>query len=69
MTLQASGQFTQFMWDTSNNNDIEHGFYSQESWTFKARGSQVALRFTSTDPKRSSRGIVVAAISVAATTR
>jgi hypothetical protein len=64
MTLQAAGQFTQFTWDTSNNNDVEHGVYAQESCSFKAGGSRGILRFTSSDPIGSGRGIVIAAVSV-----
>src|ERR1700722_3313671 len=64
MTLIANKHFTQYTWDTSNNNDVEHGVTQWESWSFLSGGGPIALEFLSTDPPGSGRGIVVAAISV-----
>jgi hypothetical protein len=64
MELEAAGQSTTFTWDSSNNNDIEHGDYAVEQWTFGAQGPSAALKFVSTDPKGSSRGPVIAGVSV-----
>jgi hypothetical protein len=67
MTLIANKHFTQFTWDTSNNNDVEHGARQWESWSFRSGGGPVDLEFLSTDPPGSGRGMVVAAISVVRT--
>jgi uncharacterized protein DUF642 len=64
MVLQAASQFEEFTWDTSNDNDVEHGKWAAQSWTFKAEHPLTTLRFTSEDPHQSSRGAVVAAIAV-----
>jgi hypothetical protein len=64
MTLIANRHFTAFTWDTSNNNDVEHGVTQWETWSFRSGGGPVTLEFLSTDPPGSGRGIVVAAVSV-----
>jgi hypothetical protein len=64
MKIQAAGQSAVFTWDTSNNNDVEHGIYAQRTWGFKARSDLTDLQFLSLDNQTSTRGAVVAAISV-----
>jgi hypothetical protein len=64
MKVQAAGQFAVFTWDTSNNNDVEHGIYAQRTWRFTGRSSLTNLQFISQDNQTSTRGAVVAAISV-----
>jgi hypothetical protein len=65
MELRTGKQFVTFQWDTSNDNDVEHGKYPPETWQFTATGSLTVLHFRSQDPKPSSRGAVIATISVA----
>lgn len=64
MAITAANQFQKFTWDTSNDNDVEHGKFSTESWVFEARHKTTTLKFTSQDPRSSSRGAVIAAILV-----
>jgi hypothetical protein len=64
MDVEAAGQFAQFTWDTSNNNDAQHGQYAQQSWQFTATKSFTRLTLKSQDPKKSGCGAVVADIYV-----
>ena len=64
MKVQAAKQFAIFTWDTSNDNDVEHGIYAPQTWSFKAAGPTTMLKFVSKGHRTSSRGAVVAAISV-----
>ncbi|HXM07491.1 MAG TPA: hypothetical protein VN936_08500, partial [Candidatus Acidoferrum sp.] len=64
MELRTGKQFTTFQWNTSNDTDVEHGKYAPETWQFTATGPFTILHFRSEDPKPSSRGAVVATISV-----
>jgi hypothetical protein len=60
VNVSADGQFTQFTWNISNNNDAQHGQYQQEQWQFTATHSTTRLTFNSQDPKRSGCGAVIA---------
>jgi len=66
MMISAAGQSQQFSWDTSNNNDAEHGVFQQMTWGFTAPASTLRadLKFSSLDPPGSGCGPVIAAISV-----
>jgi hypothetical protein len=65
MKVRAGNQSTTLTWDTSNENDIQHGSVAEESWEFRARGPMTDLSLTSLDPRRSGCGPVVAALSIA----
>jgi hypothetical protein len=64
MEIRAGNDAKQFRWDTSNDNDVEHGKFAAQTWKFKAAGTTTVLHFRSKDPKSSSRGAVIATISV-----
>jgi hypothetical protein len=64
MDVTAAGQFAQFTWDTSDNNDAQHGQYQQQRWQFTATKRFTNLTFKSEDPKKSGCGAVVADIYV-----
>lgn len=69
MKIKIDGQSTILQWDTSNNNDVEHGIWAAESWTFHATGSTAVLQFFSRDkPHKSTRGAVIAGLSINETT-
>lgn len=69
MVITAASQFQTFIWDTSNDNDVEHGKSTKESWVFEARRDTTTLKFTSQDPHASSRGAVIAALVVTKNSR
>jgi hypothetical protein len=63
LKLEVGNQFTTFTWDTSNGNDVRHGKFGPETWSFIA-SRQTAVKFVSQDPPGTGCGAVVAAIAV-----
>lgn len=65
MKIRAAGQTARFRWKTGKHHDVEHGVWTQESWSFQATGSTTAIEFVSEDqPRTSTRGAVIAGMSL-----
>ncbi len=65
MVITAANQFQTFTWDTSNDNDVEHGKFANGILGIPSKAPYDDAEVYESGPSASSRGAVVAAILVA----
>lgn len=64
--IRADFQYRNYSWDIRHNHDAQHGVWSQQSWSFTARGTGTWLRFDSLDETGGQDGCVVADVVLTA---